>query len=110
MRYLGIALAVASLALSAGGVTVRPAAADEAAPAAQSADRAPVVEYASGAEPAAPNSCQRSNPGPYVVHLTVDRPSPAQFVDLNTRGYNYAMPDDPPERFMPSTAGPRKQP
>jgi hypothetical protein len=109
MRTLGIALCTASLALSTGGVSLQPAAAGEP-PAAEQ-----VREYPSAAAPELPNSCQRDEQTPVAVELPTERmraeAAAMQFENLNTRGYNYPAPDDPPERYVPDSTGlPRPQP
>jgi hypothetical protein len=108
MRTLGFALVAAALAVSAGSVSMRRAAADDGKGAAQAA---PVTEYASDPNPAASHACPVTAAPPTVVTLPLSAFHPKDYVNLNTRGYNYATPDDPPERYVPDSTGrPRPRP
>jgi hypothetical protein len=110
MRILGIALVACALALGAGGVSVRRAGADEPSAAAEKPS-IEVIEYpakAPAAAEGAKNSCPAATPGqsPIIVRIPRERLNAEGFQALNTLGYNYRQPDDPPDRFVPSAAQP----
>ena len=102
MRTIGIALIMASLALGTGGVSIRPASASEGS--------TTVAEYAGEtvgngvADKLQPsNACKVPEPArPVAIRIPLGRFKNQNYVHLNTRGYNYPSPDDPPERSVPS--------
>jgi hypothetical protein len=100
MRILGIALCTAALALSSGGVYLQPAAAGEPAKA------PPLQEYPPVPHSQEANSCPRSEQ-PLLVTLSLESAAlePAEFENLNTRGYNYPAADDAPGRYVPDSTG-----
>jgi hypothetical protein len=98
MRALGITLVTLALVLGAGGVARRPLA-DTTAP------------DATGQTPATPPSAQGATeggtctgPAPRSVEIDLTKvEQPKGFVSLNSRGYNYRQPGDPPQLVPDST-------
>jgi len=102
MRTLGTTLILAALALGAGGVSVRDASADEQTPALTEYPEA-VVGNSAKDKLQPKNACKVDKPAaPAAVRIPLKAFNAQNYVHLNTRGYNYARPDDPPERYVPS--------
>jgi hypothetical protein len=91
MRAFGVTLVTLALVLGAGGVARRPLAdTSSGGPAADSAEI---------------GTCKPSPP-PRVVEIDTSN-APKDFVSLNTRGYNYRQPGDPPQ-VIPDSTGKQK--
>jgi hypothetical protein len=109
MRFVGIALVAAALAFSAGGVSLRRAVAEQ--PDASAGKPAiEVIEYPPKVTPGVHNSCPVVQDTPVVVRIPRASLDFEGFTSLNTLGYNYRRPDDPPDRHIPSAAAPQPQP
>ena len=91
---------------------MRRADADEPSPAAAGKAAIEVIEYPAAKAPAAPagagakNSCPVAQESPVIVRIPRASLNAEGFQALNTLGYNYRQPDDPPDRFVPSAARP----
>jgi hypothetical protein len=120
MRKLGFLLVAAALTLEAGAVAVRPASAEEEAAPIMLAKQPPAADAEmSTAVPAAPAQAAPSEPAtcpvnqatpPSVISLPLSEFHVEGYVPLNTRGYNYATPDDAPERYVPDSTGTQPRP
>lgn len=94
MRAFGVTLVMLALVLGAGGVARRPLA-DTSSGTPPAADRAEI------------GTCKPSPP-PRVVEIDTSN-APKDFVSLNTRGYNYRQPGDPPQIIPDSTGKQRPE-
>ena len=98
MRALGVTLVTLALVLGAGGVARRPLADTNAAPA----------EGATPAESADTGGSCKNLPPPRVVEIDMSKfQPPKDFVSLNSRGYNYRQPGEPPQ-VIPDSTGQQK--
>lgn len=96
MRVLGVTVVMLALVLGAGGVARRPL-----------ADDAPSAPPAESAES---GTC-KPTPQPRAVEIDLSKTQPPKdFVSLNTRGYNYRQPGDPPQVIPDSTGQPPSRP
>jgi hypothetical protein len=95
MRALGLAIVTASLALSAGGVSIRRSLAQAQPPA----------QAAASAEDAQTCPVQ---PDPALRRVRLAAPAESsEIVSLGTRGFNYSRPGDPvPTEVRPSAEAP----
>ena len=102
MRALGVTLVTLALVLGAGGVARRPLA-DTSSDAKAGATPATPAEGADG------GTC-KNLPPPRVVEIDMAKVQvPKDFVSLNSRGYNYRQPGDPPQIIPDSTGQQRPQ-
>jgi hypothetical protein len=93
MRVLGVTLVTLALVLGAGGVARRPL-----------ADTSSAGAPAQGADA---GTCKPSPP-PRVVEIDLSKHQPPPgFVSLNSRGYNYRQPGDPPQ-IIPDSTGQKR--
>ena len=99
MRAFGVTLVALALVLGAGGVARRPLA-DTTSP--------PTTSVPEAATPAPSESTDagscKPGPPPRVVQIDMSKfQAPEGFVSLNSRGYNYRQPGEPPQVIPDST-------
>ncbi len=93
MRAFGVTLVTLALVLGAGGVARRPLA--DTSSGGTLADRQEI------------GTC-KPTPRPRAVEIDTSN-APKDFVSLNTRGYNYRQPGDPPQIIPDSTGKQRPE-
>ncbi len=128
MRFLGMSAVCLSLLFGAGGVVSRPLAQTTGTDPHARSGRDPAQTVPSSASQpefraaqqeldsavaelsdarAAPKACGARAPRPPVSIDFSKVQAPTGFVSLNSRGYNYRQPGDPPQFIPDSTRGPQ---